>query len=224
MDEARVRPSRHATTVAFDWNGTLLADTDRAWQAARVALGRRGLRQPGRQEFFRRWRLPLERLFSDFGVGPTEVATAIDEWNEEVGAREANLAPGALEMLQALRAVGTRVGVVSAAAPHVIEQDLARLGLGRLLDFTVGGAEPKRVALSAIRGDDVGRVIYVGDTEYDMVEARAAGAWAVGYGGGYRPSRVLHGAGAHYVIDRLELLPDLVRQLDGRARRTDDAS
>lgn len=206
---------RSSLIVACDWNGTLLDDAQRVWDAARLTLARRGLPQPGREEFFGRWRLPLRDLFRDLGIEPANVAPAVDEWNEEVGLREAKLAPGALAVLRSLRDAGVAVGVVSAIAPRVLENDLERVGLAAQLDFVVGGAEPKRRVLAALAQHESARVVYVGDTEYDMVEARAAGAWAIGFGAGYRPAAALLRAGAHEVIDRLDLLPEIVSRLDG---------
>jgi phosphoglycolate phosphatase len=201
--------------VACDWNGTLVDDGDRAWQAADAVLGRMGLPSPGRVDFFARWRLPLGSLFEELGVPSLELDGAVRDWNDEVGTRAATLAQGALEMVEGIRSMGGSVGVVSAAAVDVIEREVARLSLVGLLDFVVGDAEPKQAALRAIRPDRPAQVIYVGDTEYDIIEARAAGVWAIGYGGGYRPSSALAAAGADHVIERLDVLPALVPRLDG---------
>lgn len=203
--------------VAFDWNGTLVDDRDRAWQAADAVLGRLGLPSPGHADFFARWRLPLGYLFEGLGVPRPELEGAVRNWNDEVGARDAALARGALETVEGLRSMGAGVGVVSAASADVVKREVARLSLTDLLDFVVGDAEPKRAALRSIRPDRPARVLYVGDTEYDIAEARAASVRAIGYGGGYRPSSALAAAGADHVIERLDALPELVRRLDGFA-------
>ena len=49
-------------------------------------------------------------------------------------------------------------------------------------------------------------LIYVGDSEYDMTEAIAAGAIPVGYAGGYRPAEALLAAGAIAVVNDLRAL------------------
>jgi phosphoglycolate phosphatase-like HAD superfamily hydrolase len=51
-----------------------------------------------------------------------------------------------------------------------------------------------------------GPVLYVGDTEYDILEALAAGATPVGFASGYRPPAALLAAGALAVVDDLALL------------------
>ena len=216
--DASGRPDGHLSwpvIVACDWNGTLVDDGDRAWEATCAVLCRLGLPAPGRADFFDRWRLPLGSLFEELGVESSQLGGAVREWNDEMSVRDAALADGALRMVEGIRSMGGRVGVVSAAAVGVIERDVARLSLTGILDFVVTDAHPKRAALRSIRHDQPARVVYVGDTEYDIIEARAAGVWSIGYGGGYRPSSALVAAGAHHVIDRLDLLPALVRRLDG---------
>ncbi len=201
--------------VACDWNGTLVDDGDRVWEAAGAVLSRLRLPSPGRAEFFEAWCLPLTRLFEELGVPRSQLGGAVRHWNDEVSARDASLAWGVREMVEGVRSLGAGVGIVSAAAVKVIDRDMARLTLTGLLDFVVGDAEPKRAALRSLKPDQPGQVAYVGDTEYDIIEARAAGVWAIGYGGGYRPGAALAAAGADHVIDRLDLLPALVRRLDG---------
>ena len=199
--------------VACDWNGTLVNDGDRSWQAADAVLGRLGLPSPGRADFFDRWRLPLGSLFRDLGVPSSQLDGAVRLWNDEVSTRDAALAPGAIKMVERIRSMGGGVGVVSAAAVEVIERDVARLSLTGIFDFVVGDAEPKRAALRAIRPDQPAQVVYVGDTEYDIIEARAAGVWAIGYAAGYRPYTALVTAGADHVIERLDVLPALLAAL-----------
>lgn len=203
--------------IACDWNGTLVDDGDRAWEAASAVLDRLGLRPPERADFFDRWRLPLGHLFEELGVPSSQLDGAVRDWSDELRTRDATLAGGALKMIEDLHSMGGRVGVLSAAAVEVIERDVAQLSLTGILDFVIGDADPKRAAIRAIARRPI-QVLYVGDTEYDIIEARAAGVWAIGYGGGYRPSTALAAAGADYVIERLDALPELIRELDGLAR------
>jgi phosphoglycolate phosphatase-like HAD superfamily hydrolase len=54
------------------------------------------------------------------------------------------------------------------------------------------------------------RAVYVGDTEYDMIEAEAAGAAPIAVSGGYRPDDALVLAGARLVCKGLAELRDLL--------------
>jgi hypothetical protein len=60
-------------------------------------------------------------------------------------------------------------------------------------------------------------VLYVGDTEYDIGEGRAAAVLTVGTSYGYRPAEALIAAGAHEVIASLADLRPLLPQ-DGDPR------
>ena len=200
-------------TVAFDWNGTLVDDAARACAATGVVLERFGLPPLELEQFQAGFRLPLRAWIAGLGVPADVVDEAIGEWNREMGDRPTELAAGAREMITALRSAGIRLGVVSAASLDAVHRDLSRSALGGFaaeLDFIVGDAAPKRAAFDTLTGSRPRDFVYVGDTEYDMQEARAAGVRAVGYAGGYRPAAALAAAGADRVIDRLSELPALL--------------
>lgn len=190
--------------MACDWNGTLVNDHDRAWSATCSVLERRGLPVPSLPQFLAEFRLPLSSLFAHYGVDDG-VRQAVDDWNGAMAELPVRAMPGAKEMLERFSEAGIVVAVVSAASPEVLESDLALLGFhDHVVRFVFGSADPKRAALSELaRGHD-GRVAFVGDTEYDMREARAAGSVAIGFAGGYRPSAALVEAGADYIVERLE--------------------
>lgn len=213
-----------AFTVAFDWNGTLIDDADRARTAANVVLGRRKLPSLEADAFHEGFCLPLSRWFAALGVEAHDLGGAVHEWNEEVRIRPARLAPGSLQTVRSLRSQGARLGIVSAADATAVRKDLDEVGLTELVDFVVGGADPKRKALRDLAQLAPNRLAYVGDTEYDILEAKAAGAWAIGYADGYRPASALAAAGADFVIDRFSELPGLLIRLRGRPAVADSGA
>ena len=203
-------------TVAFDWNGTLVDDAERARAAVGIVLDRRGLPVLTRDRFHEGFCLPLRTWFTQLGVLEGDVDRSIQEWNEEMGARPAALADGAREAFAAMSAAGIHLGVVSAASLEALTRDLARpalSGFAEQLAFIEGGADPKREAFARLSAKRPRSFVYVGDTEYDMIEARAAGVRAIGYAGGYRPADALAAAGADRIIGRLSELPGVVEAL-----------
>lgn len=200
--------------LACDWNGTLVDDVTRVWRATRVVLERRKLTAPDLPEFLDTFRLPLEQLFAGYGVEKDDLSKAEEEWNAAVSADRTVLPmSGVHGMLDELKGLGIEVGVVSAADSEVIENDIAALGLEGRFAFVADSAAPKRLALARLVARCVGRVAYLGDTEHDVSEARAAGALPIGFGAGYRPPEALLAAGAECVVMSLRNVPTLLSQV-----------
>lgn len=61
------------------------------------------------------------------------------------------------------------------------------------------------------------RGVMVGDTEFDMAMAKAAGFRALGVAWGYHPVARLEAAGADLVIEDFEALDEALTELWGRA-------
>lgn len=199
--------------LAVDWNGTVVADAERACEAVREALREEDADTPADLASFRYgWRLPLREYFASLGVRPARLAHVEEWWNAAMRARATRLAPGARELLEWCRQAGVPVFVLSGADESVVRGDAAQLGVGPLLTDVVGRAHPKSEHLARWR--DEGRsVLYVGDTEYDVSEARTAGVSVVAFAGGYRsPEQLGLGDGPPVVAD-LRLVIDVLATL-----------
>lgn len=150
--------------VLFDWNGTLVDDTERARLALNAVLRRRGRAEMDARTFARRFELPLRALFTTLGVDDPTAAEA--EWNELMGAETPSVRDDSADALRTLRSLGAQVGVVSAAAEVTVRRDLHGTGIGDLLDIVVGGASDKAAVLTGLVS--AGHAVYVGDTDYDI--------------------------------------------------------
>ena len=205
-------PAGTAGVVLFDWNGTLVDDTTRALVATNVVLTELELAPlAGEPEFRDRFTLPLDHWMAGLGVPHQAIRHGIDRWNTEMSLRPAPARRGAAPLLERLHASGYSTGVISAASTAAVRDDARALGLIDLLDHIEGDATPKRAAISELISDTPpGRAFYVGDTEYDITEALAAGATAIGISTGYRPAAALTAAGAHHMCDELDELDELV--------------
>ncbi|MER7360149.1 HAD family hydrolase [Nonomuraea dietziae] len=123
---------------------------------------------------------------------------------------EAPARAGAEQFLRSLRGAGARVGVVSAAAASAVQRDLDRTGLAFYLDIVVTDADDKIAHLDAHRANHA-RLVYVGDTEYDIACARTAGYMAIAVTGGYRAESRLQAACPDAIINGLGELPRVLR-------------
>ena len=128
---------------------------------------------------------------------------------------------GAESTFQTLRDEGIRVALDTGFSRPIMDAILLRLGWHEdVLDFTVTSDEVEagrphphmiRRAMTALKIDDPGRVMKVGDTPADMREGVAAGVGAVvGVLSGTGHRAELEEAGATHVIDDVSRLPRLV--------------
>jgi phosphoglycolate phosphatase len=197
----------HDTLVLFDWNGTVTDDTERAVRATNTVLGERGLPPLTGGAFRTGWKLPLRDFLR--GLGAADPDHAEQRWNQAMAAEPAPARPDAHELLTTLRARGARLGVISAAGHDAVSADLQRTGLAGLFDVVTTGCAAKTAALKRERPTR-SAAFYVGDTEYDIFCARAAGYRAIGLTGGYRPAEALRRARPDALITRLGELPDAI--------------
>lgn len=214
--EAAMRLATEATSsgssvaiIACDWNGTLVDDAQRACAATNDVLTQLGLSLLDQEAFRTTFVLPLDRYFAVLGVPTASLEWAELVWNQRLMAQAAHLRRGATAFLSAAGEAQIPVGIVSAAATDAVERDAEQLGVRSRLAFVTGGVRRKREELRRLVESGSGVVLYVGDTEYDIEEALAAGATPVGVTWGYRPAEALVAAGATVVLQEWEELATL---------------
>ncbi|WAA67519.1 HAD family hydrolase [Microbacterium oxydans] len=198
-----------STTVLFDWNGTVVLDTDRAHDALNDVLTCRGLPTLDTAAFRREFHLPMADMFRRLGVEDT--ASAEIDWNTSIAAAP-TLARDGAAALHRLRADGMRLGVVSAASEAAVRSDMAALRLGGLWDSVDAPASDKLEVLRARRGAERA-AYYVGDTVYDMRCAVAAGFIPLAVDRGYTDAAALVDAGARAVLSSFDELPEVIRDI-----------
>lgn len=116
--------------------------------------------------------------------------------------------PGAREALEAVRALGLRVVIVTSKLGRLAHLHLDHLGL--VADEVAGDL------FAAGKGDALvehGVRWYVGDHQGDMIAARTAGVPGIGVATGPCTADELMGAGAAYVLPDLTGFPVLLRQI-----------
>ena len=199
-------------TVLFDWNGTLLDDMERARMASSLVRQRwAGLGELTLDEFRKAWCLPLSDHVRRLGVPDDRNEDATRAWSTHLSATDAPLSPGVSATLEALRSAGIAVSVVSSASDDAVRRDIRSHGLEQHFDDIHAGVPEKRTVISRyVDNASAGAVWYVGDSTFDMVQARGAGAVAVGFTAGYDDADSLHAAGANHLIKRLDDLIALV--------------
>ncbi|MEV6793124.1 HAD-IA family hydrolase [Streptomyces sp. NPDC051320] len=140
---------------------------------------------------------------------------------ELVAAGRCTPIPGARETIEALRASGVAVVLNTGFSPRTRDGLLASLGWLDLADEVLSPADAGRgrphpdMVLTAVlrtRTPSVHHTVVVGDTPYDVEAGLRAGAGlVVAVLTGAHTELQLRAAGAHYVIDSIRRLPDVLR-------------
>lgn len=201
-----------ASGIVFDWNGTVVNDTERAIVATNRVLRDLALPELSASQFRDAFRLPLDRFFLHLGALLLDIPEAIAAWNQQLIHGPVALSAGIDALLDTARALSLPVGIVSAASAGVVRADAERLGIADRLDQIVGEARVKSDALRMLSARFGGRLVYAGDTEYDIEEAKAAGAIAVAFGGGYRPIEQLRLAKPDLVVNDFAELAGMLHE------------
>lgn len=126
---------------------------------------------------------------------------------------------GVEDVLEALRAEGRRLGIVTAKRRATIDLAFAVLDLERFFDAVVTAdstarhkpdPEPVLEALRLLRAEPRGAA-FVGDSPFDMAAGSAAGVFTVGVSwGGLHAEEALRTAGADAIVHTREELLDVL--------------
>ena len=145
-------------------------------------------------------------------------------YRTEAGYQEP-LFDGTLEVLEALEAAGVILAIATGKARRGVDYFLDRHGLiGRFVSIQTPDSAPGKphpgmvLQAMAATGAAPEATVMIGDTTYDILMARAAGAHAVGVSWGNHAVTELTAAGAHRLIDRLADLPQAIDSLTAYTR------
>ena len=185
--------------VIFDLDGTLMDTSTEICTALARTFRERGLRplDKARVEAMigKGVRVLVERALAHVGAPTIDVEATLQRFEAEYEAivgSDSALYPGALEGMQRLRAARLPMGVVT-NKPRLFTQRLlddarATPFLAAIVSgddgFTRKPAPDMLLAACARMGVEPGRTLMIGDSDNDIVAARAAGCpvWCVPYG------------------------------------------
>lgn len=210
-------PGRAMKLVIFDVDGTLIDSQRGILAAMEGAFAGLGLACPPREAVLGIVGLSLPEAFAALCPERTGAErarlvegykTAFRRLREGGGPEaEAPFYPGAREAIEALGARGHLLGIATGKARRGLAHMLETHGLAERFAATqtaddapskpAPGMVLNCLAATGVRAEDC---VVVGDTEYDIRMARAAGVRALGAGWGYHPPPRLRAAGAETVL------------------------
>lgn len=205
--------------VVFDVDGTLIDSQALIFGAMDVAFETAGLDPIGRETVLSIVGLSLpvavETLVPDAPAAQREAA--VDAYRQAFMTRrianEAPLYPGARDCLEALhRRDDLLLGIATGKARRGLDAMLDHHGLRHLFvslrtaDTHPSKPHPEMLSSAcADAGVAPGDAVMIGDTEFDMQMALAAGTSAIGVSWGYHPTKALSALGVPVAPDFVKL-------------------
>lgn len=214
--------------VMFDMDGTLLDSQDFIYEAMRRAFGKMGLPELSRQQILSIVGLSLEKAVSTLmpHLNDREVAEGAALYKEcFIALRAEKGGEGAAPLYQGVREAldvlsnheYLLLGVATGKARRGLDHAYSSHDIGRyFVSHQTADNHPSKphpsMLLTALQetGVDVSNAVMVGDTEFDMEMAKAAGYHALGVDWGYHDVDRL--SAADHILSRMKDLPEY---LDG---------
>lgn len=210
--------------VFFDLDGTLADTVELIVRCFRHTVEVHSVGQVDDEAWLSTMGRPLRDQMREFVDDEAEVermANTYATYQRTIHDDMVHAFPGAEETVEALKAAGTRVAVVTSKRRHMAERTLACCGLGGAFELLVCAddvrkgkpdPEPVLLALDAMGlADRAERVLFVGDAPFDIEAGKGAGTRTVAVEWGSFPREVLSQAGPDYWVanlrDVLELRP-----------------
>jgi len=126
--------------VLWDWNGTLLDDTQAALTTLNQMLARRG-KPPIAMDFYRdHFAFPVKPFYATIGIRPEEKdwdAVAL-EYHETYHLQPVGLNRDARAALDVVRRAGGRQSIISALRQDLLERDTEVFGIRDSMEFVAG--------------------------------------------------------------------------------------
>jgi pyrophosphatase PpaX len=177
--------------VLFDLDGTLIDTVELIVRSAQFAFADRNGPRPTEAEWISGLGTPLVTQFREWAVDESEVTRLVARYREFQMAHHDSLTrpyEGMREALDALRAQGHPVAIVTSKLNALARRGLACTGIGDHFTCIIGcddctrhkpDPEPVLIALDRL-GVSPERAAFVGDSPFDMAAGNAAGVYSVG--------------------------------------------
>ena len=179
-----------AAHVVWDWNGTLLDDTQAALDTLNIMLARRGGR-PIAMDFYRdHFAFPVKPFYEAIGVrlGNEDWDALAREYHDIYAEQPKKLNAEAIAALDYVRGRGCRQSIVSALRQDMLDGITRELGVAEYMDFVYGvdnldgrsKVERARELISAIQTTRPSQAfVFIGDSLHDKEVADAIGVRCV---------------------------------------------
>ena len=221
MNLGRTRTSLPLQGVLFDLDGTLLDTYELILVSMRYATKEvLGVELPD-AALMQKVGQPLEAQMKDYTDDPVlqeKLLTTYRTFNHAKHDEMVSAYSGTRETLEALRAAGMKLGIVTSKRHALAQRGLEVCGIDKYFTLLVGSDDfpehkpapgPVRYACEAL-GVEPARCLYVGDSPFDMQAGQGAGCSTVAALWGFFPEKVLEKENPSYLIRKRSDLISIV--------------
>jgi phosphoglycolate phosphatase len=224
--ESVLRAPRRKKLLLFDFDGTVIDNSEGIFNCVNYAADKLGLPRPAQSDLRAFVGPPLYDSFAKYMGADHETALKlVDAYRERYapqGINEAVLYPGMSEMLAALQAQGYTLAVCSGKPRDFVMRIARRLGIFDRFSgfycttFADTGLKKEDYIRQAMAqfGASQAETLMIGDTKSDVLAAKKAGVESVGVTYGFAAPGELEACAPEYYA---ESVPALYRLLTGRA-------
>ena len=221
----KARGGLRFSAVLFDLDGTIVDSARELITSVRHALAQVDDREPPDADtILMEVGKPLEVILRELGYPhrPEDARRFTETYRAHFAAHcaeEAGVFPYFTEVLDALREAGAKLAVVTTKHQEQAELTVAKLGIADRFDYVRGWREGRKhkpdpepfLEAAARLGVEPAQALVVGDTEQDILAAKAGGMTSVAVTWGFRPLLMLKALRPDFIISRpTDLLPIVV--------------
>ena len=205
------------STVLFDLDGTLTDPGLGITNSVMYALEKFNIKVEDRTSLYKFIGPPLKESYEKYyHLSDEEIARAVAYYREyfsEKGIYENELYDGITEVLRQIKSSGRKVILATSKPEEFAVKILKHFKIDHYFDFTAcatmdetrtNKAEVIAYALELGQITDLQSTVMIGDREYDIIGAKAAGLDSIGVLYGYGSREELESAGATYLAERVE--------------------
>lgn len=179
--------------ILWDWNGTLLDDTQAAVDTLNIMLARRGGRPVAMGYYRDHFAFPVKPFYESIGVclENEDWDALAREYHDVYAAQPKRLNPEAIAALERVKQAGARQAIISALRQDLLDAAAAAFGVAPYMEYVYGvdnlngfsKVDRARELLARLTAADAdfspSRVTLIGDALHDKEVADALGVRCV---------------------------------------------
>ncbi len=217
--------------VAFDWNGTLLADTQTVVNATSIELNELYGRKIGIGEYRQEFVIPVRTFFINLGISEKELdknykkSAAIFEREYEKRALRCRTRSGTRKLLEWLKSQNIKSAIFSNHKINGVLRQTERLNITNFFAkilandhmrdaYSIKGKEKRLIVYLKNQKIPHSQVLVIGDTDEEIIIGRDMGAKTVAITNGHSTTARLKAEKPDYLINNLEEVIGIIKNLN----------